>query len=82
VDGAACSSVGRDHEVRELRTLVAFPERRYAERIQDGLVERDARAGIAHADLDVVEDDARPVSVHAHVAKLPQKSLTGERVFV
>ena len=44
VDGAARVLVAPDHEVRELGTPVALPERRYREWFEDRLVERDARA--------------------------------------
>lgn len=71
-----------DDEVRQLRAPVAFPERRYAEWLENGLVERDTRLQVAHTDLDVVDDDTCPVPVHAHGSTLPENSLTGEHVFV
>ena len=73
VDGAARVLVAPDHEVRELRTAVALPERRYRERFEDRLVERDARARVPHDDLHVVEDDPRPIPVHSR--RLYRRSL-------
>ena len=66
VHGAAGFSAGvalEDDEVRELGAAIAFPERRDRQRLEDRLVEADARRRIGDADLDVVEDDARPVPV-------------------
>ena len=67
VDGAAHVLVPPDDEIRELRTTIALPERRYRERLEDRLVERDARARIPNGDLDVVEDDTRPIPVDTHL---------------
>jgi hypothetical protein len=53
-------------EIRELRAAFCLPERWDCERFEHGFVERDARSRIADADLDVVEDDPRPVPVDGH----------------
>jgi hypothetical protein len=58
----------RDDEVRELRAALRLPERRDAERSRR--LRRDARSGVAHPDVDVVDDHPRPVPVHVHDATL------------
>src|SRR4029453_216117 len=60
VDRAARLGIIGDHPVRELGPALALPDRRDPERLEDGLVERDTRGGVADPDVDVVEDDARP----------------------
>src|SRR5688572_23826214 len=61
-------SVG-DDEVRELCAILAFPDRRDPERLEGGLVKGNARFRVADTDVDVVDDDTRPVPV-AHAATL------------
>jgi hypothetical protein len=55
-----------DDEVRELRPVISLPKRRYPERFEDDLVERDAVPGVSYANVDVVEDDPRPIPVERH----------------
>jgi hypothetical protein len=50
-----------DDEVGELRATLVLSQRRDLERGEHGPVEARARGGVAHADLDVIEDDALPV---------------------
>ena len=63
VDRAAPLVAADDDEVRELRPALALPERRDLERLEDRLVEGDARGGVGHRHLDVVEDDPVPIPV-------------------
>jgi hypothetical protein len=83
VNARARFAVVREDKVCELCAALALPDRRNLKWREDSRIERHAVFTVANADVDVIEDDPRPVPVHAHrQPTLPEKSLTGERMFV